>query len=109
MVKDHVPIKYFKRSTSKLYTRTQKWYSSKCYHDERSGCFRTYNPIYQFVRFKDIEAFKDYCYYTRCIVCNRFLTKGVYLESNPFSASIDVVPVPVTYSAFFVLDYSLFI
>jgi len=80
---------------------TQKWCSSACYHDEISGGFRTYNPIYQFVRFKDIEAFKDYCYYTRCILCNRLLTIGVYLESNPFPASIDTVPVPVTYSAFF--------
>ncbi|KAF0750219.1 Uncharacterized protein FWK35_00018172 [Aphis craccivora] len=28
----------------------------------------------------NIEALKDYCYYTRCIVCNRFLTKGIYLD-----------------------------
>ncbi len=71
---------------------TQKWCSSACYHDERSGGFQTYyNSIYQFVRFKDIEAFKDYCYYTQCILCKRFLTKGVYLESNPFPPSIDVV------------------
>ncbi|KAF0710301.1 Uncharacterized protein FWK35_00035560, partial [Aphis craccivora] len=43
---------------------TQKWCSSTCYHDERSG------------------------------VCNRFLTKGVYLESNQFPTSINVVHVP---------------
>ncbi|CAI6366501.1 unnamed protein product [Macrosiphum euphorbiae] len=84
----------------------QKYCSSACYHHERSSgnTFRTYNPLYQFVRFKDIQAFKDYCYYTRCILCGRFLTKGVDLQSNPFPTSIDSVPVPVTYSEFFVLD-----
>lgn len=85
---------------------SQKWCSNACYHHERSGgyAFRTYNPLYQFVRFKDIQAFKDYCYYTRCILCDRFLTKGVDLQNNPFPCSIDTVPVPVTYSTYFVLD-----
>lgn len=84
----------------------QKWCSIACYYHERSGGyeFRTFNPLYQFVRFKDIQAFKDYCYYTRCILCRRFLTKGVDLQSNPFPAGIDTVPVPITYSVFFVLD-----
>lgn len=83
----------------------QKWCSNACYHERSGGyAFRTYNPLYQFVRFKDIQPFKDYCYYTRCIICGRFLTKGVNLESNSFFGSIDTVPVPITYSEFFVLD-----
>ncbi|KAF0695640.1 Uncharacterized protein FWK35_00030921, partial [Aphis craccivora] len=90
MVKDHVlniltdPLRnYILVELCIQYIGTQKWCSSACYHDERSGGFRTYNPI---------------------TICDRFLTKGVYLESNPFPASIDVVPVPVTYSAFFKMD-----
>ncbi|XP_022176643.1 uncharacterized protein LOC111038023 [Myzus persicae] len=68
---------------STLFKIDQKLCSTACYHRERSSgytsTFRTYNPLYQFVRFKDIQEFKDYCYYTRCIVCRRFLTKGVNL------------------------------
>ncbi|CAI6364277.1 unnamed protein product [Macrosiphum euphorbiae] len=71
MVKDHVlniltdPLRNYTLVELCIQNvRDQKYCSSACYHHERSSgyTFQTYNPLYQFVRFKDIQAFKDYCY-----------------------------------------------
>lgn len=80
----------------------QKWCSKFCYNGEPGGyAFRSCNPIYQFVRFQELKMFRDYFFSTKCNFCDRYLTKGVHLECNPFLDGVDTVNVPISYSTFF--------